>query len=607
MNHPLLRKRTFLTLLSAAVLGCLLGPPQARAEIPPAFGVVADIQYGDKKGSVSRDYRGTLQRLERCVDTLNRQRLDFVIQLGDTVDGYPTNAVASARDLDAVLPIFNRLTAPKYHVVGNHCMNVGKETLGQKLGLKSFYYAFTVPSATGWRFVVLDGNDAGYGVISAGQLDWFRTTLAQARQAGEKVVCFCHFPLLKEAAENNRMAKPEAVLAELDAAGCVVAWIAGHDHAGGYARRNGVHHITLRGMVEAPGSTAFARFELGADSLRETGFGNEPGRELPLATNAVARRLSFENGRLWPDDKGVHINAHGGGLLFREGVYYWYGEHKVEGKAGNAAHVGVHVYSSRDLTDWKDEGIALRVSGDPASDITKACVLERPKVIYNAKTGKYVMWFHLELKGQGYKAARSGVAVADAPAGPFTFLSSFRPDDSMARDQTLFVDDDGTAYHLYASEDNKTLHIAQLSDDYLRPSGKVARVFEGRLMEAPAVCKRNGMYYFIGSDCTGWAPNAARSAVAASIWGPWKELGNPCAGVNPLNRLGAEKTFGGQSTFILPVQGKRDAFIALFDIWKPDNAIDGRYVWLPVRFTGEGFTLTWANTWDLSVFDRAAP
>jgi hypothetical protein len=70
-----------------------------------------------------------------------------------------------------------------------------------------------------------------------------------------------------------------------------------------------------------------------------------------------------------------------------------------------------------------------------------------------------------------------------------------------------------------------------------------------------------------------------------------------------MNQLGAEKTFGGQSTYILPVQGRRDAFIGLFDLWKPDNAIDGRYLWLPIRFTGEGVAVTWANTWDLSAFD----
>src|SRR5580704_544455 len=77
-------------------------------------------------------------------------------------------------------------------------------------------------------------------------------------------------------------------------------------------------------------------------------------------------RTSFEPGAVWPDDHGVHINAHGGGILLHHGVYYWFGEHKIAGEAGNVAQVGVHVYSSRDLYNWKDEGIALPVSTDPA-------------------------------------------------------------------------------------------------------------------------------------------------------------------------------------------------------------------------------------------------
>lgn len=311
----------------------------------------------------------------------------------------------------------------------------------------------------------------------------------------------------------------------------------------------------------------------------------------------------FTPGQIWPDDKGIHINAHGGGVLFHEDAYYWFGEHKIEGEAGNVAHVGVHVYSSTDLYNWRDEGIALPVADDPTSDIADGCILERPKVIYNPKTRRFVMWFHLELKGQGYRSARSGVAVSDEATGPYRFVESFRPDEAMARDQTLFVDDDGRAYHLYASEDNKTLHISMLSDDYLKPSGTYTRVFENRSMEAPAICKRKGRYWFIGSGCTGWAPNPARSAVADSILGPWKELGNPCIGTNPLNGLGPEKTFGAQSTFILPVHDREDAFIAMFDIWNPKHAIDGRYVWLPMRFEEDRFTIEWSQAWDLSIYD----
>jgi len=147
------------------------------------------------------------------------------------------------------------------------------------------------------------------------------------------------------------------------------------------------------------------------------------------ASQTMARSAlhEFHPGQIWPDDHGVHINAHGGGILLHEGVYYWFGEHKIAGKAGNEAHVGVHVYASTDLYNWRDAGVALAVSNDPQSDITVGCILERPKVIYNKRTGKFVMWFHLELKGQGYRAARSGVAAADRVEGPYRFLGSFRP------------------------------------------------------------------------------------------------------------------------------------------------------------------------------------
>jgi hypothetical protein len=146
-----------------------------------------------------------------------------------------------------------------------------------------------------------------------------------------------------------------------------------------------------------------------------------------LACPCVGADLSaFEPGKIWPDNQGVHINAHGGGILFHEGTYYWFGEHKIEGDAGNTAQVGVHVYASNDLYNWRDEGIALKVSENPENDITKGSIIERPKVIYNAKTKKFVMWFHLELKGKKYSAARSGVAVAEKVTGPYTFLNSFR-------------------------------------------------------------------------------------------------------------------------------------------------------------------------------------
>lgn len=351
------------------------------------------------------------------------------------------------------------------------------------------------------------------------------------------------------------------------------------------------------------------------------------------------RYKSFTPGEQWMDNNHIHINAHGGGMLFHNGKYYWFGEHKTEGEGGNQANVGVHCYSSTDLYNWTDEGIALKVMPEGSgSPIEKGCILERPKVIYNKENNNYVMWFHLEPKGIGYSGAQSGVAVSEKITGPYVFLRAGRPnadywpmnatermksgpipsngkyygggslpehpdslnlvardfkEGQMARDMNLFVDDDGKAYYIYSSEDNSTLHIALLNKDYTGHSGIYTRNFPGRFMEAPALFKREGKYYLMMSGCTGWAPNQARSAVADEIMGEWKELGDPCIGDDD------KKTFYSQSTYILPIQGKENTFIYMGDRWTPKNAIDGRYIWLPIEFQGEKFVIRWIDEWEL--------
>lgn len=343
--------------------------------------------------------------------------------------------------------------------------------------------------------------------------------------------------------------------------------------------------------------------------------------------SALSAATPIRPGEIWNDDQGKPINAHGGGILFHDGAYYWYGELK-EGRtyvpACNQAWGGTRVvaggvscYRSTDLTDWKNLGVVLAsVPDDSKHDLHCDKVIERPKVIYNRSTKKFVMWLHVD--STDYKAAKSGVAVSDSPAGPFQYLGGFRPNagiwptnvteedkaagkplardfqgGQMARDMTLFQDDDGTAYHFYSSEENATMHVSKLADDYLKPSGNYVRIFSDRSMEAPAVFKREGKYYIIASGCTGWKPNPARSAVADSIMGPWTELGNPCIGE------GAGETFGSQSTFVLPVNGKKDAFIFMADRWKQWDLADSRYVWLPLRFDSAGKPVVeWKSSWN---------
>ncbi|MEX0927808.1 MAG: glycoside hydrolase family 43 protein [Balneolales bacterium] len=349
-------------------------------------------------------------------------------------------------------------------------------------------------------------------------------------------------------------------------------------------------------------------------------------------------------GEVWPDNNGVHINAHGGGLLHHGGTYYWFGEHKTEGRGGNRANVGVHVYSSDDLYTWEDRGIALSVEEDETSPIRKGSVIERPKVVYNERTGKFIMWFHHELYGQGYDAALTGLAVADDVAGPYHYIESLRPNagiwpenfsseqksarydrerisedrqyrrrairegyyavrdfegGQMSRDMALFVDDDGTAYHITSAEENYTLNIHELNDDYTGFTGRWIRVMPGGHNEAPAVFKKDGTYYMILSGATGWSPNAARSARADDMFGPWTSLGNPARGTEEE----METTFRSQSTFVLPVEGKDDAFIFMGDRWQPGNAIDGRYIWLPLEFEEDRPVIRWHDAWNLSLFN----
>lgn len=334
----------------------------------------------------------------------------------------------------------------------------------------------------------------------------------------------------------------------------------------------------------------------------------------------------INNGVDWLDTSGNVINAHGGCMLYVDGVYYWYGECRpMSGYTSD----GVRVYSSTNLVDWVDEGFALALSKDENSPIVRGCIVERPRVVFNVSTNLYVMLFHLELKGQNYDAALTGFATASSPKGPFTFVRALRPlsgvwpydfDESqcntaqslvetdyrawtsqwrravsdglylsrdfyggqMSRDLTVFVDDDGTAYHLYASEENLTLHLAQLTPDYLDYTGRYIRINPGGHNEAPILFRRDNTYWLIASGCTGWKPNEARMYKASSIWGPWRPLSTPYQGRDALT------SFHSQASYLFTVHNLRNTFILMADQWNPRSLARSRYLWLPLSFRSDG-------------------
>ena len=362
---------------------------------------------------------------------------------------------------------------------------------------------------------------------------------------------------------------------------------------------------------------------------------------LVMAASVGAQSLErITPGQEWPDRKGEHINAHGGGLLFHGGKYYWYGENRPA--RGFTTEVGVEVYSSSDLMNWEDEGVALAVSEEAGHDIERGCIMERPKVVRNPKTGKFVMLFHLELKGKGYAAARVGFAESDSPVGPFRFIRSLRPNagkwptdfsrrdirkakklkeadykewwtpewreaireglllardvpgGQMSRDMTVYVDDDGKAYHIYSAEENLTLNLAELTDDYLDYTGRYVRIAPGGQNEAPTIFKHDGVYWMITSGCTGWAPNEARMFKAASLWGPWEQLPSPFVGKD------AKKSFHTQGTYIFKVEGTEDGFVFMADRWNPQSLKNSRHIWLPIDFEADGTpVIRWVDSWSL--------
>ena len=357
------------------------------------------------------------------------------------------------------------------------------------------------------------------------------------------------------------------------------------------------------------------------------------------------------NGRLWLDTNGEHINAHGGNIIKHGDTYYWYGENRPN--RGFTTEVGVSVYSSKNLRDWTNEGVALAVSEEHGSDIERGCIMERPKVVYNPKTKKFVMLFHLELKGRGYEAARVAFAESDTPTGPFRFIRSTRvnagiwPFDmdkkaqkvaqstnpnawkqwwtapwraevekgmylwrdfeggQMSRDMTVFIDDDGKAYHITSSQENLTLLVSELTDDFLDFTGKYNTIAPGGQNEAPCIFKRNGTYWLICSGCTGWAPNEARMFTSKSIWGPWTQLPSPFTGaVASYRNFPANKTFGAQGTYILynvPSPSSDTPLstpIFMADIWNPRHLSQSLHLWLPIEFGDDGTPIIrWVDKW----------
>lgn len=290
-------------------------------------------------------------------------------------------------------------------------------------------------------------------------------------------------------------------------------------------------------------------------------------------------------GEDWPDDRGQHVQAHGGGILKFGDTYYWFGEDR---SATNAQFKRcVACYSSTNLAQWTFRNQVVHLT-DP-ENLGRGWVLERPKVFYNDKTHKFVMYAHID--DGHYKLASVAVLTCDTVDGDYQYLKSFRPLGHESRDIGQFVDDDGTAYLIF--EDRPLgFHIAKLSDDYLTVTQEMCLIPEH--MEGGALVHYQGLYYVIGSALSGWNPNPNKYATAKSLAGPWSGF----ADIAPPDK----KTYGSQSTMLWKVTGtKTTTVIFMSDMWKPQAQWDSRYLWMPLQIGDGKLWLPEPKPWSLDI------
>jgi predicted phosphodiesterase len=272
------------------------------------IGLLADCQYAPVPTPAKdrRQYLLAAQKLADCVAELNSVKPDFAVHLGDFIDrGWDSYRVVN--------PIFAQLNAPRYQVLGNHDFDVAPEKkvdVPGRLGVPAPFYAF---AWSGWRFLVLDGNQISLqrypkgspsysqvqsrlaelkttspnpqalqtynGGLGKAQQTWLDHQLSKSQQRRQPVIVFCHFPVFP--ASSHVLWDADEVLEILDRYPHVAAWINGHNHDGHYAFAHGVHCVNLKGMVET-NENAFAVLKMCSDRMELQGYGRQESMTLSL-------------------------------------------------------------------------------------------------------------------------------------------------------------------------------------------------------------------------------------------------------------------------------------------------------------------------------------
>ena len=352
----------------------------------------------------------------------------------------------------------------------------------------------------------------------------------------------------------------------------------------------------------------------------------------------------FRPGQTWLDTAGEPITIHGGSVLAVGDEFFWYGENKgrTTGK-DEVWHWGVRCYSSKDLYHWEDRGVIIPpVLDDRSSPLHPSRMMDRPHIIFNERTGKYVCW----IKVMGETAQTRSVLVADSLLGPYQLLRADQlPLGMSAGDFDLVVDPATRGATMVFERVHSDMICADLTHDYTDFNGHYSSHFPRpgvpSVREAPAHFVRNGKHYLLTSGTTHYFPNPSEAAVADNLHGPWTELGD----LHPSDVT--RTSFNSQISSVFKHPGKQDLYIAIADRWIALEGADFRsgalsarvwsiferafavpkeelsdddkqlahelfasldtsksgHVWLPLRFEGDRPVIDWREEWSLDEFE----
>ena len=363
-----------------------------------------------------------------------------------------------------------------------------------------------------------------------------------------------------------------------------------------------------------------------------------------VAATAQPRYSSIRPGHRWLDTNGNPIHAHSPQIIEKDGTYYWYGENKEHTVSGsNVWTWGIRAYRSKDFYNWEDLGLIIQPDTlNPLSPLHYSQTLDRPHILYNKQTGKWVCWIK-SMDTDGYFV----ILQADRFEGPYSIVRSLKPEGFGVGDFDMYADPMTGKAYVWFERPHWELICAELTDDYLNTNGTYSEHFVGMrppfTREAPSHFVHRGRHYMFTSGTTGYVPNPSKVCVFDNYHGEYTDLG--CPHIDDKY----DDSFASQIASVIKIPGKHNLYVALADRWLPDlvgtdipvriardyerrygehkpydrdfsvpqtkdktgmkrgkwdTTVDSRYVFLPVVFDDSGKpTIVWKDEWRLEDYD----